>query len=45
VNAMVFLPNGGNVCSGGDVHDIVGPLVAMNMKGLLAFTRVNWRPS
>jgi hypothetical protein len=42
---MVFLPNGGNVCSGGDVHDIVGPLVAMNMKGLLAFTRVNWRPS
>src|SRR6202140_3569005 len=39
VRAMVFLPNGGNFCSGGDVHDIIGPLVAMDMKGLLAFTR------
>jgi enoyl-CoA hydratase/carnithine racemase len=36
----VFLPNGGNFCSGGDVHDIIGPLVAMDMKGLLAFTRM-----
>ncbi|MBX3531338.1 MAG: enoyl-CoA hydratase family protein [Rhizobiaceae bacterium] len=40
VNAVVFLPNGGNFCSGGDVHDIIGPLVAMDMKGLLAFTRM-----
>jgi enoyl-CoA hydratase/carnithine racemase len=39
VNAVVLLPNGGNFCSGGDVHDIIGPLVAMDMKGLLAFTR------
>jgi enoyl-CoA hydratase/carnithine racemase len=40
INAVVFLPNGGNFCSGGDVHDIIGPLVAMDMKGLLAFTRM-----
>jgi enoyl-CoA hydratase/carnithine racemase len=40
VKAVVFLPNGGNFCSGGDVHDIIGPLVAMDMKGLLAFTRM-----
>jgi enoyl-CoA hydratase/carnithine racemase len=40
VNAVVFLPNGGNFCSGGDVHDIIGPLVAMEMKALLAFTRM-----
>jgi enoyl-CoA hydratase/carnithine racemase len=39
VKAVVLLPNGGNFCSGGDVHDIIGPLVAMDMKGLLAFTR------
>ena len=40
VHAVVFLPNGGNFCSGGDVHDIIGPLVDMDMKGLLAFTRM-----
>jgi enoyl-CoA hydratase/carnithine racemase len=40
VSAVAFLPNGGNFCSGGDVHDIIGPLVAMDMKGLLAFTRM-----
>jgi enoyl-CoA hydratase/carnithine racemase len=40
VDAVVLLPNGGNFCSGGDVHDIIGPLVAMDMKGLLAFTRM-----
>ena len=37
---MVFLPNGGNFCSGGDVHDIIGPLVGMDMKELLTFTRM-----
>ena len=36
----MFLPNGGNFCSGGDVHEIIGPLVAMDMKELLAFTRM-----
>ena len=40
VHAVVFLPNGGNFCSGGDVHEIIGPLVAMDMKELLAFTRM-----
>jgi len=40
VDAVVFLPNGGNFCSGGDVHDIIGPLVDMEMKELLAFTRM-----
>ncbi|MBI1622795.1 enoyl-CoA hydratase family protein [Aquamicrobium zhengzhouense] len=40
VDVVVFLPNGGNFCSGGDVHDIIGPLVKMDMKELLAFTRM-----
>jgi enoyl-CoA hydratase/carnithine racemase len=40
VHAVVFLPNGGNFCSGGDVHDIIGPLIAMEMRELLAFTRM-----
>ncbi len=40
VKAVAFLPNGGNFCSGGDVNDIIGPLVAMDMKALLAFTRM-----
>jgi len=40
IKCVVFLPNGGNFCSGGDVHDIIGPLVAMDMKALLAFTRM-----
>ena len=40
VNVLVFLPNEGNFCSGGDVHDIIGPLTKMDMKGLLAFTRM-----
>ena len=38
VDAVVFASNGGNFCSGGDVHDIIGPLVGMDMKQLLAFT-------
>jgi enoyl-CoA hydratase/carnithine racemase len=40
VKAVVFAPNGGNFSSGGDVHDIIGPLVSMKMKELLAFTRM-----
>lgn len=40
VHAVVFASNGGNFCSGGDVHDIIGPLVAMDMKDLLKFTRM-----
>ena len=40
VHAVVFLPNGGNFSSGGDVHDIIGPLTKMSMKELLTFTRM-----
>ena len=40
VKAVVIAPNGGNFCSGGDVHDIIGPLLERDMKGLLAFTRM-----
>jgi enoyl-CoA hydratase/carnithine racemase len=40
IDAVVLLPNGGNFCSGGDVHEIIGPLVNMEMKELLAFTRM-----
>jgi enoyl-CoA hydratase/carnithine racemase len=40
VDAVVFASNGGNFCSGGDVHEIIGPLTRMDMKGLLAFTRM-----
>jgi enoyl-CoA hydratase/carnithine racemase len=40
VKAVVFAPNRGNFSSGGDVRDIIGPLVAMDMKDLLAFTRM-----
>jgi enoyl-CoA hydratase/carnithine racemase len=40
VAAVVFAPSGGNFCSGGDVHEIIGPLTGRDMKGLLAFTRL-----
>lgn len=40
VKAVVFNSNGGNFSSGGDVHDIIGPLTKMNMKELLRFTRM-----
>ena len=37
---MVITGEGGNFCSGGDVHEIIGPLTKMDMDGLLAFTRM-----
>lgn len=40
IRAVVFGSNGGNFSSGGDVHDIIGPLLDRDMKGLLAFTRM-----
>ena len=40
VKVIVFDSNGGNFCSGGDVHDIIGPLIQKDMKGLLEFTRM-----
>ena len=43
VHAVAILPNGGNFSSGGDVHDIIGPLTRMSMKELLNFTRMTGR--
>lgn len=40
VKVVVFASNGGNFCSGGDVHDIIGPLTKMDMPALLDFTRM-----
>lgn len=40
VKAIVFAPSGGNFCSGGDVHEIIKPLLDRDMKGLLSFTRM-----
>jgi enoyl-CoA hydratase/carnithine racemase len=40
VKAVVVRGAGGNFCSGGDVHEIIGPLVKMDMIGLMAFTRM-----
>ena len=40
VDVVVLASNVGHFCSGGDVHEIIGPLVAMEMKELLAFTRM-----
>jgi enoyl-CoA hydratase/carnithine racemase len=44
VKAVVVTGAGGNFCSGGDVHEIIGPLVELqragDTAGLLAFTRM-----
>ncbi|MGZ8293200.1 MAG: enoyl-CoA hydratase family protein [Telluria sp.] len=40
VKAIVITGAGENFCSGGDVHDIIGPLTKLDMPGLLAFTRM-----
>lgn len=40
VKAVVLAGAGDNFCSGGDVHDIIGPLTRLDMPGLLAFTRL-----
>jgi enoyl-CoA hydratase/carnithine racemase len=40
VGAVVVQGAGGNFCSGGDVHEIIGPLTQMPMPDLLAFTRM-----
>jgi enoyl-CoA hydratase/carnithine racemase len=40
VKAVVITGAGENFCSGGDVHDIIGPLTRLDMPGLLAFTRL-----
>jgi enoyl-CoA hydratase/carnithine racemase len=44
VRVVVLTGAGGNFCSGGDVHEIIGPLVRMRQEGdtqgLLEFTRM-----
>src|SRR5499433_1516151 len=40
VRVVILTGAGGNFCSGGDVNEIIGPLTDMDMKGLLAFTRM-----
>jgi len=40
VKAVVVTGSGGNFCSGGDVHEIIGPLVALKAPELLMFTRM-----
>ena len=40
VNAVVVTGAGGNFCSGGDVHEIIGPLVKLKAPELLLFTRM-----
>ena len=40
VKTVVISGAGGNFCSGGDVHEIIGPLTKMTMPELLAFTRM-----
>jgi enoyl-CoA hydratase/carnithine racemase len=40
VKTVVMAGAGGNFCSGGDVHEIIGPLTKMSMPELLEFTRM-----
>jgi enoyl-CoA hydratase/carnithine racemase len=40
IRTVVLTGEGGNFCSGGDVHEIIGPLTKMTMPQLLQFTRM-----
>ena len=40
VGGVVIQGAGGNFCSGGDVHEIIGPLLEMDGVSLLRFTRM-----
>jgi len=40
IQAIHLTGAGGNFCSGGDVHEIIGPLTKMKMPELLAFTQM-----
>jgi enoyl-CoA hydratase/carnithine racemase len=40
VKAVVITGAGDNFCSGGDVHEIIGPLTKLDMPGLLSFTQL-----
>ena len=40
IQAIVITGAAENFCSGGDVHEIIGPLTKLDMPGLLTFTRL-----
>ena len=40
IDAVIVTGTGGNFCSGGDVHEIIGPLTKMNNDELIDFTRM-----
>ncbi len=40
VKAVVLTGAGGNFCSGGDVHEVIRPLLEMDVRQKLAFTRL-----
>jgi enoyl-CoA hydratase/carnithine racemase len=40
VKVVILTGAGDNFCSGGDVHEIIGPLTKMDNAGLLAFTEM-----
>ncbi|MFO0292542.1 MAG: enoyl-CoA hydratase family protein [Rhodospirillales bacterium] len=40
VHAVVLTGAGGNFCSGGDVHEIIGPLIGLKIPEILMFTRM-----
>ena len=40
ITAVVVTGAGGNFCSGGDVHEIIGPLLKLKAPELLMFTRI-----
>jgi len=40
IKAIVLCGAGENFCSGGDVHEIIGPLTGLDMPSLLRFTRM-----
>src|SRR5580704_12781373 len=40
IRAIVITGAGGNFCSGGDVHEIIGPLTRMDAAGLRNFTKM-----
>ena len=40
IRAIIISGAGGNFCSGGDVHEIIGPLTRLDGAGLRAFTRM-----
>ena len=40
VRAIVLTGAGTSFCTGGDVHDIIGPLLSRDLRGLLEFTHM-----